>query len=206
MKINDQKLSVDPKLAIKAKAIKVHGTEKKGVKSIDPEEKFKSKDPAFIAADSMESLKIKDEIIRMQNWENHVISHELQHMISGGNVTGAPSYIYEMGPDGKKYVVGGKVKLYVPSMNTLMNDPAALNRLKSATSAPSDASPHDLTASAIAAKIAQKVKMKISQQKGKSAYQQARQAAVEMKSKRGDYVSALSKYKFQEIKAFDMML
>jgi len=172
----------------------------------DPKEDFKVKDPAFVKTDSAESIRVKNEILRMEQWENHVISHEMSHMVSGGSIIGAPSFIYQMGPNGKKYVVGGLVNLYMPSINRLMNDPVTLKQFESAAGSPGDPSPKDILASSVISRVARRVREKIQEKAAQKAYASNRKRSLNQMKEKGLYVSKLAEYEFQSIKVFDMML
>ncbi|MBF4696111.1 putative metalloprotease CJM1_0395 family protein [Fusibacter ferrireducens] len=111
-------------------------------------EKFKTKDIAFVKLSSSDDFRIKKQIQDMQNWERHVKNHELAHSIVGGGNVGSASYIYAYGPDGKKYIIGGQVSVSIPNGLTL-DSISELERLKLATAASSDSSPQDLISAGI---------------------------------------------------------
>jgi hypothetical protein len=49
---------------------------------------------------------------QLQARDNHVRQHELAHLAAAGAlVTSGPSYVYERGPDGVSYAVGGEVSI-----------------------------------------------------------------------------------------------
>jgi hypothetical protein len=58
-------------------------------------------------------LKIRDKEVR---------AHEMAHANIGGTTTGAPSYTFEVGPDGKKYAVSGEVDV---DLSIVPGDPQA---------------------------------------------------------------------------------
>jgi hypothetical protein len=93
----------------------------------------------------IEELKQRDRDVR---------AHEQAHkMVGGPYVIGVPNYIYERGPDGKMYAVGGEVRIDVAEVP---GDPEATVRkmqvLQRAAMAPSDPSPADYKAAALAAR------------------------------------------------------
>ncbi|SBT19003.1 SprA-related family protein [Marinomonas gallaica] len=61
----------------------------------------------------VDSLKARDEEVRI---------HEQAHASTGGQYAGSPSYSYEQGPDGKRYVTDGEVSIDV---SPIANDPQA---------------------------------------------------------------------------------
>lgn len=78
-------------------------------------EKFKTTDVNSVKAKSAEDVKIAAEIRRLKMWEDHVKDHERQHQLVGGEFAGSPSYTYTIGPDGKRYISGGEVSMYIPA-------------------------------------------------------------------------------------------
>ncbi|NDL70878.1 putative metalloprotease CJM1_0395 family protein [Vreelandella alkaliphila] len=88
----------------------------------------------------LEQLKQTDRAVRQ---------HEMAHKTVGGQYTGAASYDYEVGPDGKRYAVAGEVPIdYGP----VPGDPAAtiekMQTVIAAALAPADPSSKDLQVAA----------------------------------------------------------
>lgn len=121
-------------------------------KPVDYEEKFKQKDVAFVRTQTIKERQIKEKIEKMKAWEKHVKSHELAHALVGGKGVSSASYVYTYGPDGKKYIQGGKVSVQIPKG---LNEASLqeIKRLKRATAASADTSPVDLTTSAIISSV-----------------------------------------------------
>lgn len=115
---------------------------------IPADEKFKIKSVHHIKVETAQERRIKQEIDAMQQWEDYVKQHELEHAMIGGSHVGSISYVYRYGPDGRKYVVGGQVSVSMPKglNHTSLNE---LEKLKNATTAPTDLSTKDMVASAI---------------------------------------------------------
>ena len=76
--------------------------------------------------------------------------HEQAHARVGGQHTGTPTYVYQTGPDGKQYAIGGSTPI---DISPVAGDPAAtiekMRKVKAAASAPAEPSGQDR---AIAAK------------------------------------------------------
>jgi len=93
----------------------------------------------------LNELKLRDQEVR---------SHELAHASVGGVTTGAPSYTFEVGPDGKKYAVGGEVSV---DLTSVKGDPRAtitkMQKVHAAALAPANPSAQDSRVAATAAKI-----------------------------------------------------
>ena len=94
-------------------------------------------------------------IQQLQNRDKEVRTHELAHATIGGAATGSPSYTFEVGPDGKKYAVGGEVAV---DLSTIAGDPQAtitkMQKVYAAALAPANPSTQD---SRVAASAAQKI-------------------------------------------------
>lgn len=86
------------------------------------------------------------EVSKLKKRDQEVRNHEQAHMAAGGQyVRGAASYSYEVGPDGRRYAVGGEVSI---DMSPVSGDPAATIRkmaaVRRAALAPADPSGQDL--------------------------------------------------------------
>lgn len=103
----------------------------------------------------------EDETLRrLKNRDAHVKAHEASHAGSGGVMTiGAPSYTYQIGPDGKPYAIGGKVTLASrPASNPRMAELHARS-LKNASLSVDDPSPQDLAAASSAEAMAREARI-----------------------------------------------
>lgn len=82
---------------------------------------------------------------QLKSTDREVRQHELAHQVAGGPYTGSPTYEYELGPDGQRYAVAGRVSV---DYGTVTGDPQAtiekMNTVISAALAPADPSPADL--------------------------------------------------------------
>ena len=94
-------------------------------------------------------------ISQLQQRDKEVRTHELAHATAGGTATGAPSYTFEMGPDGKKYATGGEVSV---DLSGVSGDPQAtivkMQKVHAAALAPASPSAQDIR---VAASAAQKI-------------------------------------------------
>jgi len=93
----------------------------------------------------LNELKLRDQEVR---------THELAHASVGGATTGAPSYTFEVGPDGKKYAVGGEVSV---DLSKIEGNPRAtiakMQKVHAAALAPANPSIQDTRVASSAAKI-----------------------------------------------------
>ena len=95
------------------------------------------------------------EVIRsLESRDKEVRNHERAHASVGGSHTGAPTYSYETGPDGKKYAVEGEVSV---DLTPVAGDPketiAKMKQVQAAALAPADPSSQDIQVAASAASI-----------------------------------------------------
>ncbi len=106
------------------------------------------------APNSLEAFAEEKIINELQQRDQEVRSHELAHASVGGATTGAPSYTFEVGPDGKKYAVGGEVSV---DLSQVEGNPRAtiakMQKVHAAALAPANPSIQDTRVAASASKI-----------------------------------------------------
>uniref|UniRef100_A0A486XTP8 SrpA-related protein n=1 Tax=Rheinheimera sp. BAL341 TaxID=1708203 RepID=A0A486XTP8_9GAMM len=92
------------------------------------------------------------QIDELQSRDREVKTHEQAHAAVGGRYAGAPSYSYELGPDGKQYAVGGEVQI---DISPVAGDPQAtvqkMQQVRAAALAPAEPSAADRRIAAEAA-------------------------------------------------------
>lgn len=169
-------------------------------------EKFKTTDVHSVKVKSAEDVKIAAEIRRLKMWEEHAKDHERQHQLVGGEFAGSPSYTYTIGPDGKRYISGGEVSMYIPAGSTPEDSLAALERVKRAATAPADPSPQDIKTAAMASAKQASIRMSMLKKQGKEAYEHSRQQELQLKEMKGDVVDPISRFKFNEFSAFELFI
>ncbi|HIF93919.1 MAG TPA: hypothetical protein EYQ60_12485 [Myxococcales bacterium] len=94
------------------------------------------------------------EVRKLQQRDQEVRRHEQAHKAAAGKLaSGAPSFSYTRGPDGKQYISGGEVQIDV---SAVAGDPQAtiqkMRQVQSAARAPASPSGADLKVAAAAAK------------------------------------------------------
>lgn len=109
------------------------------------------------------------QIEQLEQTDREVRQHELAHQIAGGQYTGGASYEYEVGPDGKRYVVAGQVPIdYGP----VPGDPAGtidkMQTVVAAALAPMDPSPKDYQVAARARQYMAEALMELAMQRMQS--------------------------------------
>ena len=93
------------------------------------------------------------EIAELKRRDVEVRSHEAAHIAAGGQyVSGGASYSYQIGPDGKRYAVGGEVSI---DTSAISGNPEAtiqkMRTIRSAALAPANPSGQDRAVAAAAA-------------------------------------------------------
>jgi hypothetical protein len=103
---------------------------------------------------STEALAEKEIIRSLESRDKEVRNHERAHASVGGAYTGAPTYAYETGPNGKKYAVEGEVSV---DLTPIAGDPketiAKMNKVQAAALAPANPSSQDVRVAASASGI-----------------------------------------------------
>ncbi|MBZ9613696.1 putative metalloprotease CJM1_0395 family protein [Rheinheimera maricola] len=86
----------------------------------------------------------QQQIQELKSRDQEVKTHEQAHATVGGQYAGAPSYSYELGPDGKQYAVGGEVQIDIAP---IPGDPQAtiqkMQQVRAAALAPAQPSAAD---------------------------------------------------------------
>lgn len=86
----------------------------------------------------------QQQIQQLKSRDQEVKAHEQAHAAVGGRYAGAPSYSYELGPDGKQYAVGGEVQI---DISPIPGDPQAtvqkMQQVRAAALAPAEPSAAD---------------------------------------------------------------
>jgi hypothetical protein len=94
------------------------------------------------------------EVAKLAARDREVRMHEAAHMAAAGGLrTGGAEYVYQRGPDGKMYAVGGKVHIEVSPGQTPEETLTRARQLRAAATAPSDPSSQDRAVAAAAAQM-----------------------------------------------------
>lgn len=101
------------------------------------------------------------EVAKLAARDREVRIHEAQHAAAAGGMASGVQYDYEMGPDGKMYAVGGKVRMTVTPGQTPEETLAKARQLRAAANAPADPSGQDLAVAARASQMEAEALQKI---------------------------------------------
>jgi len=104
------------------------------------------------SSQSQETLRVVEEL---QARDGQVRAHEAAHVAAGGRyITGGISYVFERGPDGREYAVGGEVGIdSSPIPGKPEETVAKMQIVRAAALAPADPSAADLAIAAQAAQV-----------------------------------------------------
>lgn len=130
----------------------------------------------------IQELKLRDQEVR---------AHEQAHAVRGGATTGAPSYEFQIGPDGKKYAVGGEVSV---DLSPVAGDPKAtiakMEQVHAAALAPNEPSTQDIKVAARATEIKLQAQLELAslkkEQEEKGSEQTGQASLSNMQSKTFD--------------------
>jgi len=158
MRLNDKEILVveeDPASRSRFESKKAeHEKEQEEKKA---EESKKSNDPEELSED--EERLVRD----LSSRDSEVRAHEAAHQAAGGGMTGAASYTYQQGPDGRMYAIGGEVSISMPSGSTPEETIKNARTVAAAAMAAGDPSPQDFAV----ASSARLMEMQAQQQKTK---------------------------------------
>jgi len=96
-----------------------------------------------------------------------VKAHEAAHQASGGGMTGAASYSYQQGPDGKMYAIGGEVSISMKKGSTPEETIANARQIAASAMAPGSPSPQDFAVASSAKVMEMKAQQQINKERQK---------------------------------------
>jgi len=143
---------------------------KKGKGSVDNavEETDDSGQFAGLEAEKKDSASEREEerikaaqIAELESIQREVVAHEAAHQAAGGKFTGAASYGYTKGPDGKRYITSGEVPIRVPATDDPKEALRNAEQVIRAAMAPAKPSGQDIAVATSAAQIAADARIKI---------------------------------------------
>jgi hypothetical protein len=92
-------------------------------------------------------------VSELRSRDAEVRSHESAHMAAGGGLTSGMSLSYQVGPDGKRYAVGGEVSIDASPGNTPEETVLKAQRIRAAALAPAEPSAQDRSVAARAGQM-----------------------------------------------------
>jgi len=105
----------------------------------------------------------RQQVSQLQQRDSEVRAHEAAHIAAGGAaISGAASFTYQKGPDGKLYAVGGEVPISSSGGNTPEEKIAIAKQIQAGALAPANPSPQDLKVASSAAVMEAKARQELS--------------------------------------------
>lgn len=96
----------------------------------------------------------KKQVEDLKKRDAEVRTHEQAHMAAAGSLAmGGPNYVFQTGPDGRQYAIGGDVKIDTSPGNTPEETARKARQIRAAALAPADPSAQDLKVAASAASM-----------------------------------------------------
>lgn len=138
----------------------------------DPETESRSEErsrPRTREADNPQGLDEAQlrELSDLKARDREVRAHEAAHQAVGGQYAGAISYVYQRGPDGAQYAVGGEVSI---DTSPVQGDPQAtiekMRVVRAAALAPAEPSPQDRAVAAEAMQLMLQAQAELSSELG----------------------------------------
>jgi hypothetical protein len=105
------------------------------------------------------------QVRRLQAIDQKVRQHEAAHKAAGAGLTGAATYQYVRGPDGRQYAVSGEVSINTSPASTPQATLIKAEQIRAAALAPADPSPQDQAVAAAAAMMALQARQEIARQR-----------------------------------------
>ena len=139
----------------------IRSEHQKELKLKDDEDKKAKEDSQSSSIEKLSESE-KQMVLKLQSRDTEVRAHESAHQ-SGGASTGAASFTYQQGPDGKMYAIGGEVPISFQSGSTPEETIANAQAVIASALAPADPSGQDMAV----ASSAMVMMVKAQQQKAK---------------------------------------
>ena len=124
----------------------------------------------------------------LQSRDSEVRAHEAAHQAAGGGMTGAASYTYQQGPDGKMYAIGGEVSISMKSGSTPQETIANARPMAAAAMAAGNPSPQDYAVASTARVMEMKAQQQLAREQqeellGQKRYQDSNNQTKEESNK-----------------------
>jgi hypothetical protein len=113
------------------------------------------------------TIEERAQLRELEERDHEVRAHEEAHRQAGGHyVRGGPSFKYEVGPDGRRYAVGGEVQI---NTSPVRGDPEAtirkMQQVRRAALAPADPSTQDRRVAAQAMAVERQARVELTRQR-----------------------------------------
>jgi len=123
-------------------------------------------------------------IRQLQARDAEVRAHESAHKSAGGSLSGAASYTYQQGPDGRNYAIGGEVPIRMPASGNAESLARNAQQVRRAALAPAKPSGSDMAIASMATRAEQQARADIRSRQVEEAAQLAAARGAEAPSER----------------------
>jgi len=113
------------------------------------------------------------EVAKLVARDREVRAHEAAHLAVAGTMASDVEYTFQMGPDGKMYAVGGRVRITMTPGQTPEENLAKARQLRAAANAPSDPSGQDMIVAAEANEMEAEALQEIAKEHAPAAHHQS---------------------------------
>jgi len=136
-------------------------------KELEKDQESNKADGTSNSTSNKEELSPEEEemVKKLQARDAEVKGHEAAHQAAGAGLTGAASFTYQQGPDGKMYAIGGEVSISMPSGSTPEETIANARKIAAAAMAAGDPSPQDFSVAASARVMEMKAQQQLAREK-----------------------------------------
>ncbi|MDR2142161.1 MAG: hypothetical protein LBR11_10315 [Deltaproteobacteria bacterium] len=100
----------------------------------------------------------KKVVEKLKTRDREVRAHEAAHVAASGGLAGSPTFVFQTGPDGKRYAIGGEVSVQSPGSDDPAQALKDAEAIKKAAEAPASPSSQDRAVAAAAAADIAKLK------------------------------------------------
>ena len=123
---------------------------------------------------ALQQIQAQQLIRQLRVRDREVRAHEAAHAAAGADLTGAPSFTYQQGPDGNSYAIGGEVAI---NTSRIQGDAAATlaraEKVRRAALAPVTPSAQDMHIATMASRMAVEARAAIAAQQSRDLAEQA---------------------------------
>jgi CRISPR/Cas system-associated exonuclease Cas4 (RecB family) len=135
------------------------GIEKEDTKQTkESEGKQKSNDANELSEDEKRLVK------ELQARDSEVKAHEAAHQAAGGGMTGAASFSYQQGPDGRMYAIGGEVSISIKGGSSPQEVITNARQVQAAAMAPANPSGQDFAVATSAKMMEMKAQQELAKE------------------------------------------
>ncbi|MDQ8186072.1 putative metalloprotease CJM1_0395 family protein [Pelagicoccus sp. SDUM812002] len=121
--------------------------------TLESEKEKKQKEEKFSTPQKLTAAE-KEQVEKLKQRDSEVRAHEQAHMAAAGSLAlGGPNYVFQTGPDGRQYAIGGDVKIDTSPGRTPEETAQKAQQIRAAALAPADPSGQDLKVAAAASSM-----------------------------------------------------